>query len=243
MSCKPHAGETFGGRRKETSLETIFDTEAAIVPERKWKDVPETVAANTNLINRELLNVVLLNGLAQGDGQNQRKGKVVRWTNISIRGIIEGNMDSVGVCDPSLITIWLIYDKQFNGALPSATDILQYGVGPTIPAQASYNPSSQFLNMANSERFVVLKRYTKAFAPWEKASGQLGYAGSPSVDQIDWSFDVDLETIYSGQAVGVGNLRSGAILLCSTGDVAPFVGGNNNDWKFVYHCRLRYIDP
>lgn len=190
------------------------------------------------------MSITVLSGLQQGFGENQRTGKVVTWRNIAVRGSVEGNADSVCVIDPGLILIMLIYDKQFNGATPTAADILQYGVGPTVPPAANYNPSSCFLNMKNAERFVVLRRYMKTLAVWEKDGGQQGYAGSPSVDTIDWNLDVELQTMYNGTGAGVANMTSGAIILCATADVAPNGSPttNNRDWKFVWHARLRYVD-
>lgn len=241
MSCIPHAGETFSGRRK-TIKEDIFNLEAEIIQERKWLDTPASRVGITMLMNRAQMDITLLNGIAQGTDQNQRVGKRVRIRNIGIRGTVEGNQDSTGVCDPGLCLILLIYDRQSVTGTPTAADILQYGVGDG-PAPGTSHPSSTFLNMANAERFVVLRRWMKVLGPWEKDNGQLGYCDKGAME-IDWNLDVDLEVIWSGAGTGVNQIKKGALYLCCTGDVAvrsisiPL----NNDYKFVFHARIRYVD-
>lgn len=192
-------------------------------------------------MNRETFSITLLNGLAQGTTQNERIGNRVVFTNIGIQGSVEGNMDSAGVCDPGLCAIWLVYDKQPTGELPKAADFLQWGVAPVL---GTGNPSSEFLNMANAQRFVVLKKYLKTLGPWEKGGGNTGYAYN-AVDTINWHLSVELQTLYDQVGDSIANITTGAIYLCSTCDVRPFdntPGQINNDYKLLFHSRLRFKD-
>lgn len=237
MSCIPHAGDTFTGRRKSFQ-DVIFNPEAEIIQERKWLDTPADVKPNISKCNRTSVNVTCLNLIAQGTSQNERVGKIIRIRNIGLRGTIEADHSGLnGVADPGGNLIMLVWDKQPNRALATGDDILQYGEGLIAPDA----PSSTFLNMYNADRFVVLRRYYEVLGPWEKDAGFQGYAGSPTVDKIDWNLSVDLETVYRNANGVIGSIHTGALLLVTTGDVNPFLG-DDKDYKFSYHARIRWVD-
>lgn len=197
------------------------------------------------ILNRSLLSRVLLNGLQVGtSASGQRNGRVIRVRNIQIRGIVEARIDSEGVADPALISLWLVYDKQPNGATFGgglAQDFLAQGVN-TVHATGD-SPSSQFLNLNNRDRFVILKHELFVIGPHEKESGQQGFTGSPYPHLVHWNLDVDLETVYNAGTVGnASDIVSGSIVFCGCADIAPKNVLLLADYRCLFHARIRYID-
>lgn len=232
--------------RERDSFKTMFTPTAEITPqERKWKDTPDTVAGQEMILNRTLLSRVLLNGLTLGsDAKGQRTGRVIRTRNIQITGIVEARIDSEGVADPALISLWLVYDKQTNGATfggGQAQDFLAQGVNlVTAPGDS---PSSQFLNLNYRDRFVILKHELFVIGPHEKEAGQQGFTGSPYPHLVRWNLDVDLETIYNnGNAGNAADIRTGSIVFCGCADIAAKTGLLIADYRCLFHARIRYTD-
>jgi len=95
--------------------------------------------------------VALLNGIQQGSSDNERVGKEVLLKNLYIRGVAEITLTA---------SRWrtcyaVVYDRKPTGALPAVSDIFNTtGVDPDA-----------MQNMANSTRFVVLRRINSNFVP------------------------------------------------------------------------------
>lgn len=211
-------------------------------PERKWLDTPAALSANNTEISN-IMKIYLLNGMDLGTTPNTRKGNIIRIRNINVRGTVEHGIVGNGVCDASLISIWLLWDKQTNGVQFSAADFLQYGDSTATPTMG--DPASCFINMSNSRRFVVIRRYMKALGPVEKDTGFSGMSGSPSIDQIDWSIDVDLMTVYNRNTSAPGTvsqITTGALYLVFVGDIQAFTAPDDFAWKSLWHARIRYED-
>jgi len=229
--------------KDKDSFKNIFDARAEITPqERKWKDIPDTVKGNEMILNRTTLSRTLLNGLTVGSGANaERVGRVTRVRNISLTGIVEARIDSEGVADPALVSLWLVYDKQTNGSIFAIGDFLAQGVS-AVPVPGD-SPSSQFLNLAYRDRFVILKHELFVIGPHEKEAGQQGFTGSPYPHLVRWNLDVDLETVYNNGNVGNQNdIISGAIILCGCADIAAKTVALIADYRMLYHARIRYTD-
>jgi len=210
-------------------------------PERKWLDTPADVSA-TNTEISQTVQIYLLNGMDKGNTANDRKGNIIRIRNIFVRGTVEHGIVGNGVSDASLISIWLVWDKQPNGVAMTAADFLQYGSG----SGGNGDPSSTFLNMSNSMRFVVLRRFMKLLGPVEKETGQVGYTGSPSNATLDWIVDCDLQTVYNRNTAGAGGISqisTGALYLVFAGDIAPHIPAQLDfAWKSLWHARIRFED-
>lgn len=83
----------------------------------------------------------LLNGLAQGTSATTRIGRKIVMKSVYVRGPVQMAPTGTG---SSPLRMLIIYDKQTNGAVPLATDVLLVdGIG---------NPN----NLNNSRRFVTL---------------------------------------------------------------------------------------
>lgn len=194
------------------------------------------------MLDRTALRRVLLNSMMLGTTENQRIGRIIRVTNIGVHGIIESNIASTGVSDPTLISIWIVYDKQPNGTPISDTQLLQYGVGAAV----GDSPSSQFLNMANANRFVVLKHHMVTLGPHEKGSGHTGFTGSPMTDLVRWNLDVDLETVFNNLSNNaISSIVTGSIYMLGCADTTQSTGvppNTNDSWKLQYHARIRFVD-
>lgn len=170
--------------------------------------------------------------IAQGNDEITRKGRQIATTNVYIRGSIEANVAGTGTSDPAFCTCWLVYDKNPNGALATATEFLAYGDG-------SGHPSHTFLNMSNSDRFIILRRESWLMGPSAKG-GASNYQGSPTTGKIDWSLDFSkqpLITTYIGTGAGATAIESGNIIFMFCNDNATGDG-----WKCTYHARIRFTD-
>lgn len=115
-------------------------------PELKFFDATSGL---TNVPNTGILSVPL-NDPAQGTGGQQRLGQTVAVKSCTYR--LDIRQAAAGAL-PSTVRAMLIWDKQPNGALPAVADVLQ-----TVDF-------TSFLNMANRERFVVLRNDYVSLSP------------------------------------------------------------------------------
>lgn len=112
-----------------------------IQPLTRAKNV-ETVSTMVPPLTATFCTPQLINGSAQGSAQNEHVGRKAIMKKVQLRYIY--NSGSAGG-QQSQVRILIVYDKQANGALPS--------VGDVLASSATYN---SFMNLANSDRFVVL---------------------------------------------------------------------------------------
>jgi len=171
----------------------------------------------------------MLNGIAQGLTPITRNGRQVRIRNVYIRGSVEPAFAGSGTSDATFCTAWLIWDKNPRGATLTANDFLQYGDG-------AGHPSTTFMNMSNSDRFVILKRESWTLGPASKG-GASNYMGDPTTGKIDWALDVDLVTTYQGTGAGIAAVEAGGLVFAFCSDNATGDG-----WKCNWHARWRFED-
>lgn len=100
-----------------------------------------TVTAGTNITGG------LVENIAQGTTQSTRIGRKINVKSIQIKGVTAPSV--LNTTTQNVCVIYLIWDKQCNGAYPAVTDIFD---------SASSFPVAR-INMANSERFVILKKF------------------------------------------------------------------------------------
>lgn len=103
--------------------------------EKKFKSLKEEIEVkhkDTLLSGVELVsapvagtNILLLNGLSQGNTNITRIGDNVKITSIQFRGRLTSAIALLGTSRPRVIIFW---DKQANGAAPAATDLLDNSV-------------------------------------------------------------------------------------------------------------------
>lgn len=99
------------------------------------------------------VDVPSLNLIPQGVTQSQRIGRKCNITSIDLNGEVTWQVDMTGTAYAnSDVKLCLILDTQSNGAAPAYGDVFDLTLA---------NPIYAFRNMANSERFKVLKTWHK----------------------------------------------------------------------------------
>ena len=97
-----------------------------------------------------------LNIVPSGTGPNQRIGRTIVVKEIEIKINMQAAWAYVGATVPSAAGISyrvdLILDKQANGAVPLGADIYDTLV-------AGVSPENRFMNLLNSDRFSLVKRW------------------------------------------------------------------------------------
>jgi len=171
---------------------------------------------------------VLINGIAQGAGQNQRVGRKVDFTSLLIRffsannAVVErpeaGDPTAVGIAASPMRFI-VFYDKQSNGA------------GPTIADLMSPDNINSVNRLLYSERFMILiDQYTNVGAGGEVAVNIAG--------KIFRKYNPGLQAIYGDATAGIESITSGSIWITMCSPIqAPTTLPYLN-----YVTRLRYID-
>ncbi len=171
--------------------------------------------------------VLLLNGLSEGTGNNDRIGQTVRFKDLSMR---------IAFTNLTAETIWLRYiivrDAAPKGVVPAITDVLQ---GSSVQS---------FRNLDNTGRFKILedKVLTLQYSTVENTSPSAGFTSiyidleglKGSKQQKNKS---KMESNYGlGNAGTIADISSGAYyLMIVTSAVA-------NEAVFSYQSRMRYLD-
>lgn len=159
--------------------------------------------------------------IPQGTTESTRIGRKCVIKSIQMRGrlLFTPGAATTGACTTHL---YLILDKQANGAAAAATDVM------TSTAFAD-----SFHNLANSQRFVVLKAWHHTFNCTAGVSG----AYNPMVKYLECFKKCNVPIEYSSTTGAITEIRSNNIFLLAGGD------GNGDDLvQFVGNTRLRFSD-
>ena len=139
-------------RKSSSSTLTKYSRSRPLGPELKWFDVntPNSIVGFGSYAN-QALNIV-----PSGTGPNQRIGRTIVVKEIEIKINMQAAWAYVGATVPSAAGISyrvdLILDKQANGAVPLGADIYDTLV-------AGVSPENRFMNLLNSDRFSLVKRW------------------------------------------------------------------------------------
>lgn len=155
--------------------------------------------------------------IPQGVTESTRVGRKCTIKSIQIRGaaIFGGTNDSEDIA-----YLYVVLDKQCNGAAAAITDVL-----------TSNNMRTGLINMANSERFVILKRFVLPLKSGAGVATAFGNCSAP----IEWFHRCNIPIEYSSTTGAITEIRSNNIFLLAGGirdDVTSFLGT----------CRLRFSD-
>lgn len=183
--------------------------------ERKFVDLNDAVYELSTSGVTTLIPVI-----PQGAGESQRIGREVQLASVQIHGYCSAKTTTV----TSRGRIMLVWDKQPNAALAAVTDIL------------TANSSQALLNDQNKKRFRVLLNEFFVFS---------GNITTPSTGMEIYPFQrfVKLRKrmiTYGTVGTGViGDIKTGALLLLTTGDIATGTGSAQLQATF----RVRFYDP
>jgi len=117
---------------------------------------------------------------------------------------------------------YVVLDKQCNGAAAAIGDVL-----------TGTNMGSALINLANSERFVILKRFVNRF----QAAAGIQTAFGSDTSTIDWYHKCNIPLEYSSTTGAITEIKSNNIFILAgtdtTSDDVIAIGGT---------CRLRFSD-
>lgn len=121
-------------------------------------------------------------------------------------------------------SVYLVLDKQANGAAAAITDIFTSNVVPT-----------SVRNMAYSERFVILKKWEHAWYP--SAGVSAAFADTSRVIKFYKKLEIPVE--FSSTTGAITEIKSNNLFLCGG---ASGNGAIDDTVTFAATCRIRFSD-
>lgn len=162
-----------------------------------------------------------LNLIPQGTTESSRIGRKCCIKSIQMRGTIQYVPDT-NTLGATTVYLYLVLDKQCNGAAAAITDVL-----------TSANMSIGMVNMANSERFVILKR----FIIKQQAGAGVQAAFGRDNAQIEFYHKCNLPLEFSSTTGAITELKSNNLFLLAGTDTA-----SDDLVTFLGTTRLRFSD-
>lgn len=186
--------------------------------EKKWLDSNVTLVTSGS----GAASVTLLNGISQGTTSNTRIGSRIEVKSVQFRYNFQNGTSATGVAP---IRIKIVYDKESNGAAPTATDIM---ASDAIDALNNLNTAGRFITMFD-------QTWNPIAGPGTSAT-----AGAWQAQVLDGFIKCNLPTKYNGGNAGtIADISSGSIyVLCWTNGATFGGGGLDSNGNF----RIRYTD-
>lgn len=164
-----------------------------------------------------------LNLIDQGTGESQRIGRKTTIHSIQFRGIMEFSPGASTQAN-AVTYMYVVQDTQCNGAAATLGDVL-----------TSVSMEKGMINLANSQRFRIIKRFVTEFNP----SAAMG-AGDINrvIHHIEWFKKCSIPVEFSANTGAIGEIRSNNLFL-----LAGSTGSTSDDLiAFRGTCRLRFSD-
>lgn len=201
-------------RRQNAFQAQIHRPLRTIKPELKWVDQPLT--ANIPPFGGFLRQI--LNGMTVGGSPNQRVGRKINMTKLTIRYNFAANQTLLAMLGSCSFRIIVVFDKQTNGFTPLVTDILET------------DSFSSMNNLSNRERFITLVDFI---------TPQITQGGPYNVNGII-NRKFNLETIFNtGGAGTVNDIATGGLFyLCASSNAA----GVQSPLESSSISRMRFVD-
>jgi len=173
-----------------------------IAPELKFYDTD--VAATWNLVPQ----TTQLCLVGQGDTQSTRTGNQISVRHVSLHAVVTVT-PIVNTVIYGYTAMYVILDKQCNGAALSNTELIQ---------ESGTDFVTGYMLMANSERFEIL---AEQVLWWDKPAGIQSEGYNLQVQRLKIELPVNIPITYSGTTGAVTEIRSNNICLY-------FVSGGGN---------------
>ncbi len=164
---------------------------------------------------------ILLSTIPNGTGPSERIGRAVQYSDITLNYKIQvRNPTETGGC-----RVFIVYDRQTNGAAPAITDILTQA-----NTMALYNAN-------NRTRFKILYDKTHSFyyIPSNATNGTGGRQTAPTIVTNHNIKLTGLAAHFKGSGSGIGDIDSGALTMIVVTDV-------NDTFDFTETNRIQYTD-
>jgi len=197
-------------------------------PDKKYVDTAITgVATTTGLVSSLLIPV------SQGNGDNDRIGRHLTMTNISVHGYIYRNAEAglFGTMETAeLCRLILVYDKQANGIAVDVEDVL------AVLSPATTADINAYRNMNQLDRFVVLK--DKVIRMDVDLIGESTGATACGIqsDLIPFKFNKKVALPVDWKD------NSGVIANCMTGSLYMIALSAAGYATIDLRCRVKYLD-
>lgn len=167
----------------------------------------------------EVLTGGQINLVPQGTTESTRIGRKIVVKNIDIKGYVVGN----GINTTSqIVQLALVLDKQCNGAAAGYTDIY------------TTNDINSFRNMANSERFTVIKTWRMQIYP--QITIIAGTSFLPPYRSIQYHKSCNIPIEFSSTTGAITEIRSNNLFV-----IGIAIGGDDTA-NFTATCRIKYKD-
>jgi len=182
-------------KRKGTSLKTeVFRLKKQLNAQKNIGHVDLFLESNAN----GTADISLLNGVAQGTDEDERLSNSITMKALEYRcAMFPGSTQSTNQTS----TVLFVLDRNPNGALAGATDILE-----------AASPRSM-TNWENKARFKILKRITQVIGDTTDSTGLYPVAKG----YINLS---EMPVTYTGTAGAIANLVTNALLCLRIGEGA-----------------------
>ncbi len=172
-----------------------------------------------------------VSAIAQGNGENQRDGRVATLHSVFIKGFfsIAATESSIAPLDDIIIRVVLVQDRQTNGAQLNAEDVMD-----TIASAVDINSVK---NLENSARFIVLKDKT-FLLPRARANTNEGAANLFATAKIlvpfkmGVTFKKPIRVNHTGTTANVTTIADNSIHVIGT--------ATNASGLLTYRSRVRF---
>lgn len=184
-----------------------------------WPEIKHVDTAITGDVNTTPV-VTLLNGVAQGNDENDRIGNRIKMTGVDIRLQVTNEQS---VKDRlSQMRMLLVYDTQTNGTALTTTDVLD---AVTLESQQNWDKNSRLQVIFDSVRALNT------------------FGGSATtVDVYHWfyrkQFTLDHYVRYNGSGATVSSITWGSLYFIYFGPDAASIA----DFDCVGTARVTYVD-
>lgn len=170
-------------------------------------------------------NIVLLNGIAQGDEVNARDGRQITVKSIGLRALFTGEDGST---DQNAVRCLIVLDRSSNGTIPLYRDVIDW----IDSGSTDVGGPTAFMNLNNRQRFKIL---FDSFFPFP--GGGNGASQFPSV--INKYITTQIVTTFNGTGGTAAAVSTNAIwlIMVDTKAIVTTVGAKVN-----YTARVRYTD-
>lgn len=158
--------------------------------------------------------------IPQGDTATTRDGRQATIKSVQIRARLDF-VPAAGATAQTTTTMYLVLDKQCNGAAAAVTDVFVQNALTVA-----------MLNLDNSDRFIILKKWSHT---WGATAGATT-AYNNSVKRIEWYKKCNIPITWNSTTGAITEIRSNNIFLLAGADA------NGDDLvTLTGNCRLRFL--
>jgi len=219
-SSQSSSSSSSGVQKRAKTASRVYQKAPAATKELKFFDTSLSFTADAT---GEVPASGQLNLIPQGITQATRIGRLCTVKSIRIQANL-AYIPGADTAGATMIYIYVVLDKQCNGA----------AVAVTVPLTGT-DFRSALPNLANSQRFVILKRFAVPLVAQAGVQTAFGRA----VSDIDWYMRCSLPIEFDATAAdgSIATIRSNNLFLMAGTD-------NNTDDLVAVNgiCRLRFSD-